>query len=89
MIDIQDHTNDFKCSLSSIKQRAAVAERTGIDMCIKYSKKESAQSSSVLGKAVNAIIGAVFLDCEGTIAVVLGVMQRLGSVYIAIHVTLS
>jgi dsRNA-specific ribonuclease len=55
-----------------------VAERTGIDKCIKYSDKPGAKSPSVLGKAINAIIGAVYLDCNGNIPIVLGVMQHLG-----------
>ncbi|KAF1994315.1 hypothetical protein P154DRAFT_586024 [Amniculicola lignicola CBS 123094] len=70
-------TSDFKCKLSSSKQRMVVAERSGIDKCIKYSEKAGARSPSVIGKAVNAIIGAVYLDCGKDITIVLGVMQRL------------
>jgi dsRNA-specific ribonuclease len=73
-------TTNFKCRLSNINQRAVVAERTGIDKCIKYSEKQGGRSSTVLGKAVNAIIGAVFLDCRRDLTVTLGVMLRLGSV---------
>jgi dsRNA-specific ribonuclease len=62
----------------SNEQRAAVAERTGISKHIRYSEKEGAQSRSVLGKAVNAIIAAVFIDCKGDIGVVLQAMQHLG-----------
>jgi dsRNA-specific ribonuclease len=58
-------------------------------MCIKYSKKEGARSPNVLGKAVNAILGAVFLDCRENLTVVLGVMQRLGLVHTLIHVAVS
>ncbi len=70
--------NGLKCSSGSLKQRSAVAERTVINNCIKYSEEGGEQSSAVLENAINAIVGAVFLDCGGPGSTVLGVIQRLG-----------
>jgi dsRNA-specific ribonuclease len=64
--------------MTSNKQRASIAERTGISRHIKYSEKGGAGSPSVLGKAINAIIAAVFLDCGSDINVVLRTMKHLG-----------
>ncbi|KAH7393796.1 hypothetical protein DE146DRAFT_721986 [Phaeosphaeria sp. MPI-PUGE-AT-0046c] len=70
--------NEFKKIVISNEQRACVAERTGINRHIRYSKRGGAQSPSVWGKAINAIIAAVFIDCQGNISVVLRAMQHLG-----------
>ena len=75
----QDHTSEFRCRLSSSEQRAAVAERTGIDKCIKYNKRQGA-NSTVRAKAINALLGAAFLDSGGDIATTLQIMMRLGLV---------
>lgn len=72
------HANDFKSSVTNNEQRASITKRTGISRHIKYSEKEGAQSPSVLSKAFNAIVGAVFLDSEGNVGVVLRTMWHLG-----------
>lgn len=41
-------TNDFRCRLSNSTQRAAVAERAGIDKCIRYNNRPGGRSPSVL-----------------------------------------
>lgn len=69
--------------MTSNEQRACVAQRTGIDRHIQYSKKEGARSPSVLAKAINAIIAAVYIDCGRDISVVLRVMQHLGLVVLS------
>lgn len=76
--EIQDHTSQFQCNLSNKRQRAAVAEQTGLDACIKYNVRQAGKSATVLAKTVNALVAAVFLDCGGNILVVLRVMTRLG-----------
>ena len=43
-------------------QRASVAEKTHIDKCIKYSMKPGSRSPRVLALAINAIVGAVYID---------------------------
>jgi dsRNA-specific ribonuclease len=63
--------------ISSISQRAKVAEKLGIDRCIKYDTRKGSQSARVLGKAVNAIVGATFIDSDD-LATTLKVVIRLG-----------
>ncbi|KAH4042539.1 hypothetical protein HBH49_248420 [Parastagonospora nodorum] len=72
------YASDFKSKVSSNEQRAFVARQTGISRHIRFNEREGAQSPSVLAKAVNAIIGVVFLDCGGDINVVLRTMRHLG-----------
>jgi dsRNA-specific ribonuclease len=73
------YTTNMKIHLGSFNQRAMVAQRTGIDRCIKYDDRPGSQSPRVLGKAVNAIIAAVFLDSKD-ITLALRVMVHLGLV---------
>lgn len=74
------NTHHFKSRVSSIKQRATVAKRTGIDQCIKYDTRPGSHSLSVLGKAVNATVGATFVDSGSDITIACKVALRLGFV---------
>jgi hypothetical protein len=74
------NTQHFRSRVSSIEQRKMVAQRTGIDRCIKYDTRPGGQSSSVLGKAVNAIVGATFVDSGADIMAACKVMLHLGLV---------
>jgi dsRNA-specific ribonuclease len=80
----QAYATDFKSKVSSNEHRAFVARQTGISRHIRFNEREGAQSSSVLAKAINAIIGVVFLDCGGDINVVLRTMRHLGLVRLAL-----
>lgn len=75
----KDGTSNLKTHFGSIKHRAMIARRVGIDNCIKYDTREGACSSSVVGKALNAILAAVFIESKDFNAV-LGVMIHLGFV---------
>lgn len=57
-----------------------VAMRTKIHECIKYCSKEGGRNPSVLAKAINAIVAAVYLDSGGDKIVTLQVMLNLGLV---------
>jgi dsRNA-specific ribonuclease len=83
----RDHAHIFKSKVSSKEQRASVARQTGISRHIIFNEREGAQSPSVLAKAINAIIGVVFLDCGGDFNVVLRTMRHLGSVRPAFFAT--
>jgi dsRNA-specific ribonuclease len=74
------YANDFKKGVTSNKHRASIARKTGISAHIKFNEQEGAQSSSVLAKAVNAIIAVVFFDCGQDIGVVLKMMRHIGLV---------
>ncbi|KAJ5471917.1 hypothetical protein N7539_008486 [Penicillium diatomitis] len=52
----------LETSIISVAQRASVAEQSGIDNFIKYSEKPGARSPRVLALAIDAIIGAVYVD---------------------------
>lgn len=53
---------NLESSIISVAQRASVAERTGIDKFIKYSMKPGSRSPKVLALAIDAIVGAVYVD---------------------------
>jgi hypothetical protein len=78
----KDDITDFTKCISSIEQRAKVARELGIDQCIKYGVREGARNSSVQGKAVNAIVGATFIDSGRDIVMAFKMIFRLGYVLI-------
>lgn len=53
---------DIETSIVSNTKLASIARTTGIDKHVKYSTKPGARSSKVLALAVNAIVGAVYID---------------------------
>ncbi|KAJ6118034.1 hypothetical protein N7523_005785 [Penicillium sp. IBT 18751x] len=53
---------NLESSIISITQRAAVADSTGIDKCIKYSMRQGSRSPKVMALAIDAIFGAVYID---------------------------
>lgn len=53
---------NLESSIISITQRAAVADSTGIDKCIKYSMRQGSRSPKVCALAIDAVIGAVYID---------------------------
>jgi dsRNA-specific ribonuclease len=74
------YANDFRKRVTSNEHRASIARQTGISAHIRFNEQEGAQSSSVLAKAVNAIIAVVSFDCGKDIAVVLRMMRHIGLV---------
>lgn len=74
------YASDFRKGATSNEHRAFIARPTGISTHIRFNEQEGAQSSSVLAKAVNAIIAVVFFDCGEDIGVVLRMMRHIGSV---------
>lgn len=73
--------NHFKETVTSNEHRAFIARRTGISRYIRFNEREGAQSSSVLAKAVNAVISVIFFDCGKDIGIVLKTMRHLGLVH--------
>ncbi|KAH7081106.1 hypothetical protein BKA63DRAFT_540324 [Paraphoma chrysanthemicola] len=71
------HAADFKKTVTSNEHHATIARRTDICRYITFNEQEGAQSSSVLAKAVNAVIAVVFFDCGQDIGVVLKTMRHL------------
>lgn len=65
---------------SSKEHRLTVAKRWGIETCIIFNPQQSGElpSPAVLGRAVNAIVGASWLDSGKDINVVTRVIERLG-----------
>ncbi|KAL4995746.1 hypothetical protein BDV10DRAFT_196464 [Aspergillus recurvatus] len=55
-------TATLSTRLSSIGHCAKVAEKAGIDRCLKYDMRPGSRSAVVLRKGLNAIIAAVFTD---------------------------
>lgn len=77
----QGQTMALKQNLKSSNHRALVAQRTTIDKHIRYNTRPGAQQPSVIGKAVVAIIAAVYLDC-GSRNITWDIMQHIGLVLI-------
>ncbi|OJI98825.1 hypothetical protein ASPVEDRAFT_148005 [Aspergillus versicolor CBS 583.65] len=70
-------TTSLRTRLGSNSHCAEVAQKVGLDRCLKYDMRSGSKSPGVLRKALNAIIAAVFSD-SGDLKAVLGVVLKLG-----------
>lgn len=83
LIRNKGQTSVWKQKLQNSDHRALIARRTGIDKHIRYNIRSGTGQSRVIGKAVTAIIAAVYWDCRSH-TTTWEIMQHIGLVLISL-----